>query len=59
MRKEELTYFPTMCLELFLLLLSHFVTDSQSVLALIPSGAHDQILAVVRQLRDDIMGRLL
>jgi hypothetical protein len=31
---------------------------SQFVLALSPSGAHDQILAVDRQLQDDVMGRL-
>jgi len=30
----------------------------QSVLAFSLSGAHDQILAVVRQLQDDVMGRL-
>jgi hypothetical protein len=32
-------------------------TFSQSVLALRPSATHDQILAVVRQLREDVMGR--
>jgi len=42
------------------MILSYFATDSQSVsqsvLALRPSGTHDQILAVVRQLQDDVMG---
>jgi len=40
--------------------LSYFATDSQSVsqsvLALRPSGTHDQILTVVRQLWDGVMG---
>jgi len=34
------------------------LTVSQFVLALSPSEAHDQILAVDRQLQDDVMGRL-
>jgi len=38
--------------------LTYFATDIQFVLALRPSGAHDQILAVDKQLRDDVMGRL-
>jgi hypothetical protein len=44
--------------------LSYFATDSQSVIQSVRLGieplssAHDQILTVVRQLQDDVMGRL-
>jgi len=48
----------TMRVQVVLLAVTLQLTVSQFVLALSPSGGHDQTLAVYRQLQDDVMGRL-